>query len=69
MAKAPLVGEEVKTPEVYRSTPYEYMLTVDPPQHGLTLTCTRRLPVAGVRLTTKGRLVREPALPNWMTTR
>lgn len=60
-----LLEAEPETPEVYRSTPFEYAQTAEATQ--TLVICSK--PVQAVRQwrTTDGSVKRQPPLPEWMT--
>lgn len=53
-----------RAPEVYRSTPFEYMMTAEALQ--FLLTCTQRVPTTGAWTDNPGTLEHLPPLPDWM---
>ncbi len=65
MAKALCLGPEVKAPEIYRNSPFEYLLTAEMGQ--VHVVCAKPLSAAQQRVAKVGTIQITPSLPAWMT--
>ena len=66
MAELNQIGPQTKAPEVYRNTPFEYVLTAEPRQ--LVEIHTQLIPSNAAWVAVMVPLERKPPLPQWMTT-
>jgi hypothetical protein len=65
MAKALCLRPEVTAPEIYRNSPFEYLLTADMVQ--VRVAYAKPLPAPQQQVTKAGAAQTAPSLPAWMT--
>jgi hypothetical protein len=65
MAKALCLGSEVKAPEIYRNSPFEYVLTAEMGQAQVVY--AKPLPAAQQRVIKVATVQIAPPLPAWMS--
>jgi hypothetical protein len=64
MAKPAFAAPDTQAPEVYRSSPFEYVVTAEPLQ--IVVTCGEAIPWARPWVKKEAKLERVPSLPQWM---
>ena len=64
MAQSAFAALKTQTPEVYRSSPFQYVVTAEPLQ--MVVTCGEAIPGAGPWVKKEGKVQRVPSLPAWM---
>jgi hypothetical protein len=64
MARSAFTKTDAQAPEVYRSSPFEYMVTAEPAH--VVVKCSEPIPSARVWVKKDAKVERVPALPVWM---
>ena len=65
MVNTAFLEPEVKAPEIYRNTPFEYVLTAEMGQAHIA--CAKLLPAGQLRVARASTVQISPPLPAWMT--
>lgn len=64
MTQSTFAALKTQTPEVYRSSPFQYVVTAEPVQ--MVVTCGEAILGAGPWVKKEGKIQRVPSVPQWM---